>query len=176
MLHSLHLKHTTSSLCLINRPTYKSPWLTVHNKYICATSGLPRALLSTGIAQDHGPGLMQSIMARPLTSRRQLPERVLRIIDWPYKSPQVFSVYFIVVHMLPGKLPGRSPIIRFLRSKYAYLRSSYEWDSRKERYTLVDIGSYFISCKPQSRCYIHPNLKSTTFSLCLTNRMTYKPS
>lgn len=112
-----HLKCTISSLCLTNRLTYESSWPAIHTQYLCPTKWLPMGSPSTGATHGRGSALIPSVM--PHLSRSQvLPIMVLRIVDWPHKSPQVFPMYFVLAHMLPEKLPTMSPIPRLLPSTH----------------------------------------------------------
>ena len=99
-----------------------------------------------------------------------------KIVDFPHKSPQAFSMCFILTDMLFEKLPRMSHMRRLCHSQCALIVEFLRVGSHKRKCTFVNTSSHFNSSKPQFGCHINPHSKHTTFSLYFNNRLTYKSS
>ena len=118
-----HLKHTTSSLCLANRPTCESSGPATHTQYLCPTRWLPIGSPSTGTAHGRGSGLIPFVMPRCLAvtgltdngfNDRRLPPEITTHAAWktsqevthPKIAPQQarLTVEFLRVGFLKRKV------------------------------------------------------------------------
>ena len=93
---------------------------------------------------------------QPLLGRQTVTRNSFKDCQLAHKLPLVFLMCFILTHMPLGKLPRRSPILRFPHSKQALTMEFLRVGSRKRRCTFGYISSHFNPFKPHSGVKVTP--------------------